>query len=438
MPSLEMGAANMFSTALEIAKRDKRYEIERRKELIARFMWYNFSTRALRRLRRSERIDSYLERRKIALHMRVQQVVQHAQQRRLTLAADAYFSQCEVVESGRITCAISAMNIADNDELAIEWAIHNSQMLLNSAEDLGQEENKDNVPHPGNKMRQRNRITIAKDVGNMLIEIAAQNADTTTVNLWIDALKVSLGTEHTHAVFKCMQEAYLAGTKDAYVRLHARIWLARSSRNTAKHQLASHTNACSTLLDMLGNDNNCQAMYSRHLLQKETISVSNEVQRNNARIHADAIAYYYANINSQKQDSMAISRLLPSSAGACENNYANEHHIHISERATRVSISVYLDIVQAIRQHNVRLHPLSTVSKTHPYRLCEYDTETGEYACVLYREDAMNFYIHTMYEGHVSRKISFCGSLTQELQVSYLISSGICSYKYLVTRQSMV
>jgi hypothetical protein len=350
--------------------------------------------------------------------MRVQQVVHHAQQRRLTLAADAYFSQCEVVESGHITCAISAMNIADNDALAIEWAIHNSQMLLNSAENLGQEENKDNVPRPGNKMRQRHRITIAKDVGNMLIEIAAQNADTTTVNLWIDALKVSLGTEHTHAVFKCMQEAYLAGTKDAYVRLQARIWLARSSRNTAKHQLASHTNACSTLLDMLENDNNCQAMYSRHLLQKEIISVSNEVQRNNARIHAAATAYYYADINSQKQDSMATSRLLPSSAGACENNYANEHHIHISERATRVSISVYLDIVQAIRQHNVRLHPLSTVSKTHPYRLCEYDTETGEYSCVLYREDAMNF-IHSY---------NVRGPCVQEDFILWLVDSGTTSF----------
>ncbi len=59
------------------------------------------------------------------------------------------------------------------------------------------------------------------------------------VNLWIDALKVSLGSEHTHVVFKCMQEAYLAGTKDACARLRAKIWLARSSRNTAQYQLAS-------------------------------------------------------------------------------------------------------------------------------------------------------------------------------------------------------
>jgi hypothetical protein len=73
MPSIDMGAADMFlDTALEIARREARYEIERRKERYARFMWSTFSDRALRRLRRSERIDVYLERRKIAIHMRVQ------------------------------------------------------------------------------------------------------------------------------------------------------------------------------------------------------------------------------------------------------------------------------------------------------------------------------------------------------------------------------
>jgi hypothetical protein len=127
----------------------------------------------------------------------------------------------------------------------------------------------------------------------MLVEIAAQNADTTTVNLWIDALKVNLGSEHTHAVFKCMQEAYLAGTKAAYASLRAKIWLTRSSRNTAQYQLALRSNACSTLLDILENDINCQAAYSRHLLQKEMISVANEGQSNNDRLHVDAIAYYY-------------------------------------------------------------------------------------------------------------------------------------------------
>jgi hypothetical protein len=55
-------------------------------------------------------------------------------------------------------------------------------------------------------------------VGNSELSDAAHAkiADTTTVNLWIDALKVSLGSEHTHAVFKSMQEAFLAGTKDAF------------------------------------------------------------------------------------------------------------------------------------------------------------------------------------------------------------------------------
>ena len=112
------------------------------------------------------------------------------------------------------------------------------------------------------------------------------------MNLWIDALKVSLGTEHTHAVFKCMQEAYLAGTKDACARLRAKIWLARSSRNTAQYQLALRSNACSTLLDILENDMTCQTAYSRHLLQKEMISVANEVQSNNYCLHVDTIAYY--------------------------------------------------------------------------------------------------------------------------------------------------
>ena len=346
MPSMDMGAANMLlDTALEIARREERYEIQRRKERYAMFMWSTFSDRALRRLRRSERIDVYLEQRKIAIRMRVQQTVQHAQQRRLTLAAEAScdFSQCEIVSSGNHTRDILAIKIAIDDDVAVEWAIQNSRMLRNSAENLGQEEN--HIPHHGNKIREKNRVDIANDVGSMLIDIAAQNADTTTVNLWIDALKVSLGSEHTNAVFKCMQEAYLAGTKDAYARLRAKIWLARSSRNTAQYQLASRSNACSTLLDILENDINCQAAYSRHLLQKETISVANEVQSNNDRIHVDAIAYYYATINPRKQDNMARDRHLPSSADVREDNYDNKHHIHISERVTRVTISVYLDIV---------------------------------------------------------------------------------------------
>jgi hypothetical protein len=79
MPSMDMGATNTFlDTVLEIARREARYEIERHKERYARFMWSTFSDRALRRLRRSERIDVYLERSKITIHMRVQQTVHHA------------------------------------------------------------------------------------------------------------------------------------------------------------------------------------------------------------------------------------------------------------------------------------------------------------------------------------------------------------------------
>jgi hypothetical protein len=130
---------------------------------------------------------------------------------------------------------------SDND-VAIEWAIQNSRMMCNSAKNLGQEEN--HIPHHVNTIRQQTRVTIAKDVVHMLVEIAAQNADTTTVNLWIDALKFSLGSEQTNDVFKCIQEAYLAGTKDAYASLCAEIWLARSSGNTAQYQLALSSNAC--------------------------------------------------------------------------------------------------------------------------------------------------------------------------------------------------
>ncbi len=85
---------------------------------------------------------------------------------------------------------------------------------------------------------------------------------------------------------------------------------------------------------------------------------------------------------------------------------------------TRVSISVYLDIVQAIRQHAVQVHPLSTVSKTHPYRLCEYDTATGEYACILYREDALNF-IHSY---------NVRGPGAQEDFILWLVDSGTTSF----------
>jgi hypothetical protein len=62
---------------------------------------------------------------------------------------------------------------------------------------------------------------------------------------------------------------------------------------------------------------------------------------------------------------MGRDRHLKSSTGVRDENYANKHRIHISERVTRVIISVYLDIVQVIRQYDVQVHPLSTVSKTH-------------------------------------------------------------------------
>jgi hypothetical protein len=139
MLSMDMGAANMFlDTFLEIARREERYETERRKKRYARFMWSTFSDRVLRKLRRSKRIDVYLEQRKIVIHMRVQQTVHHAQQRRLTLVAEAYLSQCEIVSSGNHTCDVSAIKIAFDDDVAIEWAIQNSRMLRNSAKNLGQ------------------------------------------------------------------------------------------------------------------------------------------------------------------------------------------------------------------------------------------------------------------------------------------------------------
>ncbi len=114
---------------------------------------------------------TYLEQRKIAIRMRVQQTVQHAQQRRLTLAVEAYFSQCEIVSSGNHTHGILAIKIAIDDDVAVEWAIQNSRMLCNSAENLGQEEN--HIPHHGNKVRKKNRVDIANDVGSMFIDIAA-------------------------------------------------------------------------------------------------------------------------------------------------------------------------------------------------------------------------------------------------------------------------
>jgi hypothetical protein len=108
--------------------------------------------------------------------MQVQQTVYHAQQRRLTLAAEAYLSQrrltlvaeaylsqCEIVSSGNHTRDISMIKIDFDDDVVIEWAIQNSRMLRNSAKNLGQEEN--HTPHHGNTIRQQTLVTIAKDVG---------------------------------------------------------------------------------------------------------------------------------------------------------------------------------------------------------------------------------------------------------------------------------
>jgi hypothetical protein len=134
--------------------------------------------------------------------MRVQQTVQHAQQCQSTLVVEAFLSQCEIVSSGNHTRNISVIKIDFDDDVVIEWAIQNSRMLRYSAKKLGQEEN--HTPHHGNTIRQQTRVTIAKDVDRMIVEISAPNADTTTVNLWIDTLKVSLGSEHTNVVFKCM------------------------------------------------------------------------------------------------------------------------------------------------------------------------------------------------------------------------------------------
>lgn len=202
-------------------------------------------------------------------------------------------------------------------------------------------------------------------------------------------MQLSLALLSYMRLLKCMQEAYIAGTKDTYARMRAKIWLARSSHNTAQYKLESRSNECSILLDILENDTNCRAEYARHLLQNENIGVARKVQSNNDRIHVDAITYFYATFNPRNQDTAASfnprnqdtaardEMHLPSSAGVCDVPYDIKHRVHISARVTRVNISVYLDIVQAIRQHDLQLHPLITVSKTLPYRLREYDTETG-------------------------------------------------------------
>ena len=103
----------------------------------------------------------------------------------------------EVVSSGNHTHDISAIKIALDDDVAIEWAIQNSRLFRKSAarkrkcerqrqrQHLGQED--ECISHRGNETRKRCRITsaiIAYDVRSMLIDAAASkpNAGTTTVS----------------------------------------------------------------------------------------------------------------------------------------------------------------------------------------------------------------------------------------------------------------
>ena len=251
MLSMETGPANIPNTGLEIATRQERY---------AMHMWSAFSDRALKIVRRRKRYAMQTEQRRIAIRLRVQQTVQrfksHAQQLRLTLAAEMHVSldTFVVVSSGDHAHDISAIKMALDDAVAIEWAIRNSRLLQSQHADEGAKQ----YVNDKHKRSRINYATVAHDVGRMLIDAAAsKNKDaTTTVNLWIDALKVRVGREH--AIFKCMQEAYITGTEDAYARLCARIWPTRYSRKKAKYKLGSSSHACSILLDILENDANCR------------------------------------------------------------------------------------------------------------------------------------------------------------------------------------
>ena len=111
------------------------------------------------------------------------------------------FDPCVVVSSGDHAHDTSAIKMALDDAVAIEWAIQNSRILQSQHADEG-------TKHCVNDKHKRSRInyaTVAHDVGRMLIDAAARkNKDATTkVNLWIDALKVRVGREHV--IFKCMR-----------------------------------------------------------------------------------------------------------------------------------------------------------------------------------------------------------------------------------------
>ena len=110
---------------------------------------------------------------------------------------------------------------------------------------------------------------------------------------------------------------------------------------------------------------NCRGTYSRYILQLQGISVAHESRSNYDQIHAGAMAYFYGNCNPQEQDNTDNTdrdQHLTSSVGVRGIDHDMEHRIHNSERVTHVNLSVYLDVVQVIRQHHVWLHPLSMVS----------------------------------------------------------------------------
>ena len=131
------------------------------------------------------------EQRCIVIRLCVQQTVQHfkshAQQLRLTLAAEMHVSldTCVVVSSGDHAHDISAIKMDLDDAVAIEWAIRNSRLLESQHADEGTKQ----YVNDKHKRSRINYATVAHDVGRMFIDTAAsKNKDaTTTVNLWIDA-----------------------------------------------------------------------------------------------------------------------------------------------------------------------------------------------------------------------------------------------------------
>ena len=173
----------------------------------------------------------------------------HDQEVRLTIVAEmpAHLDQFVVVSSGNHAHDIAAIKIASDDDVAIEWAIQNSRLFRKSAarkrkrerkrrrQHLGQED--ECISHRGNETRKQSRITSATIAYRTMLEACLSTQlrahptpmynDSESV---VDALKVSLGSEHT--VFRCMYEAYIAGTQDAYAKVRVKIWIFRSSHIT--------------------------------------------------------------------------------------------------------------------------------------------------------------------------------------------------------------